>query len=209
MTMAAFPAVPWTGRRCRNCLPTSGRGGSMWWSSEKARPADAILAWPTSPSSSSSSMRTKSRSSRCPRVLTRRAAWGGSPWTCCSRLPSSSARSRAERIRDKIAASKRKGLWMGGVVPSGYPRPRGPQAVGGRVPRLSSSGASSRATSNSAHCRPCSASCGSWGIPHKIPAAYFGQNHRQCPSDQWPARLYPEKPTLPRRAQSQGKQLPR
>jgi site-specific DNA recombinase len=26
----------------------------------------------------------------------------------------------AERIRDKIAASRRKGLWMGGVVPLGY-----------------------------------------------------------------------------------------
>src|SRR3546814_10158117 len=26
----------------------------------------------------------------------------------------------AERIRDKIAASKKKGLWMGGVVPLGY-----------------------------------------------------------------------------------------
>ena len=26
----------------------------------------------------------------------------------------------AERIRDKIAASKRKGLWMGGTVPLGY-----------------------------------------------------------------------------------------
>jgi DNA invertase Pin-like site-specific DNA recombinase len=26
----------------------------------------------------------------------------------------------AERIRDKIAASKRKGLWMGGLVPIGY-----------------------------------------------------------------------------------------
>ena len=26
----------------------------------------------------------------------------------------------AERIRDKIAASKRKGLWMGGQVPMGY-----------------------------------------------------------------------------------------
>src|SRR5919106_3260020 len=26
----------------------------------------------------------------------------------------------AERIRDKIAASKRKGMWMGGVVPLGY-----------------------------------------------------------------------------------------
>ena len=25
-----------------------------------------------------------------------------------------------ERIRDKIAASKRKGMWMGGVVPMGY-----------------------------------------------------------------------------------------
>ena len=26
----------------------------------------------------------------------------------------------AERIRDKIAASKRKGMWMGGIVPIGY-----------------------------------------------------------------------------------------
>jgi DNA invertase Pin-like site-specific DNA recombinase len=26
----------------------------------------------------------------------------------------------AERIRDKIAASKRKGLWVGGTVPLGY-----------------------------------------------------------------------------------------
>ena len=25
-----------------------------------------------------------------------------------------------ERIRDKIAASKRKGMWMGGLVPLGY-----------------------------------------------------------------------------------------
>jgi site-specific DNA recombinase len=27
-----------------------------------------------------------------------------------------------ERIRDKIAASKRKGIWMGGLVPLGQPR---------------------------------------------------------------------------------------
>src|SRR4029078_7558587 len=26
----------------------------------------------------------------------------------------------AERIRDKVAASKRKGLWVGGMVPLGY-----------------------------------------------------------------------------------------
>jgi DNA invertase Pin-like site-specific DNA recombinase len=30
------------------------------------------------------------------------------------------ARGDGERIRDKIAASKRKGIWMGGVVPLGY-----------------------------------------------------------------------------------------
>ena len=28
-----------------------------------------------------------------------------------------------ERIRDKIAASKRKGMWMGGVPPFGYRAP--------------------------------------------------------------------------------------
>lgn len=31
----------------------------------------------------------------------------------------------AERIRDKIAASKRRGLWMGGVVPYGYQNSKG------------------------------------------------------------------------------------
>ena len=36
-----------------------------------------------------------------------------------------------ERIRDKIAASKKKGLWMGGVVPLGY-RLRGAQTPCGR-----------------------------------------------------------------------------
>ena len=39
--------------------------------------------------------------------------------TCCS--PSlSSSEVTAERIRDKIAASKRRGLWVGGMVPLGY-----------------------------------------------------------------------------------------
>jgi site-specific DNA recombinase len=35
-------------------------------------------------------------------------------------LPSSSGRITGERIRDKIAASKKKGMWMGGNVPLGY-----------------------------------------------------------------------------------------
>ena len=34
----------------------------------------------------------------------------------------------AERIRDKIAASKRKGLWMGGVCPLGYDKDPDPQS---------------------------------------------------------------------------------
>ena len=32
-----------------------------------------------------------------------------------------------ERIRDKIAASKKKGLWMGGTLPLGYDSPPDPQ----------------------------------------------------------------------------------
>ena len=36
-----------------------------------------------------------------------------------------------ERIRDKIAASKRKGIWVGGVVPLGYAEP-GEEAGRGR-----------------------------------------------------------------------------
>ena len=38
----------------------------------------------------------------------------------CSRSLSSNAKSPASAIRDKIAASKRKGMWMGGRVPLGY-----------------------------------------------------------------------------------------
>jgi len=36
-----------------------------------------------------------------------------------------------ERIRDKIAASKKKGIWMGGVVPLGY-RVEGHRQLNGR-----------------------------------------------------------------------------
>ena len=40
-----------------------------------------------------------------------------------------------ERIRDKIAASKKKGMWMGGVVPLGYdPRSR-TLVINSRKPR--------------------------------------------------------------------------
>src|SRR5258706_11147332 len=37
-----------------------------------------------------------------------------------ARMKSSSAKGSSERIRDKIAASNRKGLWVGGMLPLGY-----------------------------------------------------------------------------------------
>jgi site-specific DNA recombinase len=46
-------------------------------------------------------------------------AWAGSRSTCCS--PAQFEREViGERVRDKIAASKRKGLWVGGPIPLGY-----------------------------------------------------------------------------------------
>src|SRR5580700_9362762 len=63
-------------------------------------------------------------SSRSPSRSIRRPASGGSPSTSCCPSPSSSARFEreviGERVRDKIAASKRKGIWVGGPVPLGY-----------------------------------------------------------------------------------------
>ena len=56
------------------------------------------------------------RNSR-PAVPNRSVCSGRIPWranSACTRFLT------AERIRDKIAASKRKGLWMGGRVPLGY-----------------------------------------------------------------------------------------
>ena len=105
-----------------------------------------------------------------------------------------------ERIRDKIAASKRKGLWMGGVVPLGYrvearkllvdePEAVLVRRIFARYLELGSLPALQRELREEGH-------------PHTIPAAYVGQNHRRCPPDEWAARLYPEKPPLPRRTQS-------
>ena len=101
-----------------------------------------------------------------------------------------------ERIRDKIAASKRKGLWMGGVVPSGLPS-GGPQALGERArgrPRPAHLHALSRTWLPAG---PAARAAGR-GHPHPIPAACFGQTHRRCALNEWTARLYPEKPSLPR-----------
>src|SRR5436190_849601 len=48
---------------------------------------------------------------------------------CCCPLPSFEREVTSERIRDKIAASKRKGLWVGGTLPFGYEMKEGKIAV--------------------------------------------------------------------------------
>jgi site-specific DNA recombinase len=61
-----------------------------------------------------------------------------------------------ERIRDKIAASKAKGMWMGGVPPLGYDVENRRLVPNERKPN--SSGTSSSASSNSVRAPPCSMS---------------------------------------------------
>ena len=56
----------------------------------------------------------------------------------------------AERIRDKIAASKAKGMWMGGMVPIGYRAEARSLSRCRRRPRWC--GGSSSAISRSARC---------------------------------------------------------
>jgi DNA invertase Pin-like site-specific DNA recombinase len=52
-----------------------------------------------------------------------------------------------ERIRDKIAASKKKGIWMGGVVPLGYRVDN--RALSERDPAIDLQAAPSRETNRS------------------------------------------------------------
>ena len=70
----------------------------------------------------------------------------------------------AERIRDKIAASKRKGLWMGGRVPLGYEKD-------GRTLCINEAEAETVRTSPSARCAPVNGLAGCYvstiGKPHE------------------------------------------
>lgn len=90
----------------------------------------------------------------------------------------------AERIRDKIAASKRKGMWMGGVVPLGY------DAVEKRRPPFA--GSSSYTIS--------SARTGGQGRSRPLRPAY-----QSCPH---PQQKSAEFPTLRALARSVGRDRP-
>ena len=58
-----------------------------------------------------------------------------------------------ERIRDKIAASKRKGMWMGGVPPFGYRAQDGTVNLSGRVRRIDVAGEVVKKFIANPHCR--------------------------------------------------------
>ena len=82
-----------------------------------------------------------------------------------------------ERIRDKVAASKKKGMWMGGPVPLGYAVKERKLVIVPKRPR--SSATCSRGTLNSARFICCNASAAT-GCPITAPStegwAYTGRH---------------------------------
>ena len=118
MTMAAIPAVRWSDPDCRSCSPTSQSGlidvvvvykvdrltRSL---TDFARIVEAFDARNASFVSVTQSFNTTTSMGRLTlNVLLSFAQF--------------EREVTGERIRDKIAASKKKGMWMGGFVPMGY-----------------------------------------------------------------------------------------
>ena len=116
-TMAASPAERWSGRRCTasrryRCGP--GRHGRRL----QDRPPDPVAR----------RLRQAGRAARCGKGVSFVSVTQAFNTRPMGRLTLNVLLSfaqferevTAERIRDKIAASKKKGLWMGGTVPLGY-----------------------------------------------------------------------------------------
>jgi site-specific DNA recombinase len=101
-----------------------------------------------------------------------------------------------ERIRDKIAASKRKGIWMGGVVPLGY-------RVENRALHVVEEHAAfvrdfyRQRGAAQGYSRP-------RGRPVAIPDRRDGQDHRRRVGQSGPSLQDPIEPDLPRAADPQG-----
>ena len=91
----------------------------------------------------------------------------------------------AERIRDKIAASKKKGMWMGGIVPLGYdphPDPSKRRAGRQRRPRPSWSARSSASTTSSGCLRHVEDAAAEQRLPLEAAHLRHGRTSgRRCP----------------------------
>jgi hypothetical protein len=115
---AGSPARRWVGRLCNGCSPTSRQGASISWSSIKidrltrsladfAKIVEILDARSASFVSVTQQFNTTTSMGRVTlNVL-----------LSCAQFEREVI---GERIRDKIAASKKKGMWMGGVPPLGY-----------------------------------------------------------------------------------------
>ena len=104
----------------------------------------------------------------------------------------------AERIRDKIGASRQKGMWMGGNVPLGY-EVEEPQAGRARARRRGRPQRCSSGSSGSARRRCWRGSCGPRACCTK----------RGKPIDKGYLYKLPEQPDLPRAGGAQGHRLSR
>jgi len=117
MTMAVLGWATWSGLPCKACLPISGPAGSIPSSVYKSTGSRGSLAdfarlVEIFDAQGASFVSVTQQ-------FIRRARWGASH-SCAAVLCPVRARVTGERIRDKIAASKKKGMWMGGNVPLGY-----------------------------------------------------------------------------------------
>ena len=116
--MAAFPAPPWNGRRCNDCMADIDQGL-----------VDAVVVYKVDRLTRSLADFAKMVEVFDARGVSFVAVTQQfNTTTSMGRLTLNVLLSFAqferevtgERIRDKIAASKRKGIWMGGLVPLGY-----------------------------------------------------------------------------------------
>ena len=118
MTMAVSRAARWSGRPCRRLLADI-RAGKI----------DIVVVYKVDRLTRSLADFAKlvelfdahaCRSSRSPRRSTPPSSMGRLTLNVLLSFAQFEREVTGERIRDKIAASKRKGMWMGGRVPLGY-----------------------------------------------------------------------------------------
>ena len=150
-TTAASRAAPWSGRRCSGCSPTSQAGK-----------IDIVVVYKVDRLTRSLGDFAKIvEVFDAPRRLVRLGHPAVQHHTSMGRLTLNVLLSFAqferevtgERIRDKIAASKKKGMWMGGLPPLGYDVQDRKLVV--NEPRLRRSATSSAAMPSSNRSAPC------------------------------------------------------
>ena len=104
-------------------LADIARGPDRYHRRLQGRPADPLARW-TSPRWSSSSIAHGVSFVAVTQQFNTTTSMGRLTLNMLLSFAQFEREVTGERIRDKIAASKRKGMWMGGVTPLGYRGPR-------------------------------------------------------------------------------------